>query len=111
MQTIRKNATSRLSKLVEKLPVLAVFKGDGYYPIERDVVMRVIREHRTLLSSAILDDSGRLTLDITDRSLGQYIVALPSLEYAKTHLYPKDFARLHPDNQLAGRQQQSLRDN
>lgn len=107
MKTIRKNATSKLTSIVEKSAVLAVFKGDGYYPIERYLVMNIIRDHATYLSSAVQHDSGRLTLDIKDRNIGQYIIALPSLEYAKSILYHKDYARLHPDNELSRRQQQS----
>jgi hypothetical protein len=106
MKAIRKNNIKKLRKLVSDAKVLGIYKGDGYYPIELANVLFIINQK--LVSSAILDDSGRLTLDITDRSLGQYIVALPSLEYAKTHLFPKDYARLHPENELSQRKRPNV---
>jgi len=106
MKTIRKNNQRRLRQITDDAALLAVYKGDGYYPIDKQLVLSVIDQHQKLISSALLDESGRLTIDITDRKIGQYILALPSLEYARTHLYPKDFARLHPDNELSGRSKQ-----
>jgi hypothetical protein len=106
MKTIRRNNIKELRELSSNAKVLGVYKCDGYYPIALKDVLSVINQK--LVSSAILDDSGRLTLDITDRSLGQYIVALPSLEYAKTQLFPKDYARLHPENELSQRKRPNV---
>ncbi len=108
MKTIRKNNQKLLSQIIEESALLGVYKRDGYYPIEKSSVLNIIRNNKTLISSALQDDSGRLTIDITDRSIGQYVIALPSLEYAKTHLYNKDYARLHPSNELARRRAQQV---
>ncbi|MBR37163.1 MAG: hypothetical protein CMF13_02205 [Idiomarina sp.] len=101
MKTIRKNNKKLLSKIVKESAILGVYKGDGYYPISEASVLAIINDSTSQIRSAITEASGRLTIDLNDRSLGQYIIALPSLEHAKRTLYNKDYARLHPDNELA----------
>ena len=99
MKTIRRNSTKVLLTHIKESVLLAVYKGDGYYPITgADVETLIINKNVT---SATLDHNGRLDLSIDKRDVGQYIIAMPSLEYAKMHLFPKDFARLHPNNELA----------
>jgi len=99
MKTIRRNNKKALKMHVAQATILAVYKGDGYYPINSADVEKLIDGNA--ITSASIDQQGRLDMSFNQRDVGQYIVGLPSLAYAKTHLFEKDYARLHPTNELA----------
>lgn len=96
MVTIRKNNKKLLNKAVNDCALLAVFKGDGYYPIAKSLVLEIIASGQ--FRNAIGHASGRVDIDINDRAIGEYVIAIPSLELAKKTLYHKDYARLNPDS-------------